>query len=124
MHPLLALPHPRAFLQRPLTVALTRQTRQAVCAINEFIFLRCLWLVPKSKKLKKKKKRKRKVSNRRFVVHLKKKKKENVLKMYLKQTAKLVVALVKLSPRNIFYSECVILLWVAKHSVACIIKLL
>ncbi len=34
---LLALGLPRAFLQQPLTV-LTRQTRQAVCAINQSIF--------------------------------------------------------------------------------------
>jgi hypothetical protein len=30
------------FLLQPLTV-LMRQTRQAVCAINQSIFLRCLW---------------------------------------------------------------------------------
>jgi hypothetical protein len=36
MRLLLALPRPRAFLQRPLTVQI-RQTRQAVCAINESI---------------------------------------------------------------------------------------
>jgi hypothetical protein len=42
--PLLALPLPRAFLWQPLTV-LTRQARQAACAINQSIFLRCLWLV-------------------------------------------------------------------------------
>ncbi len=41
MCPLLALPLPRAFLWHPLTV-LTRQTRQAVRAINQSIFLRCL----------------------------------------------------------------------------------
>ncbi len=40
----LALPPPRAFLWQPLTV-LTRQTRQTVCAINQSIFLRCLWLM-------------------------------------------------------------------------------
>ncbi len=38
---LLVLPFPRAFLQWPLTV-LTRETRQAVHAINQSIFLRCL----------------------------------------------------------------------------------
>ncbi len=39
---LLALPFPRAFLQLPLTV-LTRETRQAVCAIKSLSFCRCLW---------------------------------------------------------------------------------
>ncbi len=39
---LLALPFLRAFLWWPLTL-LTRQTRQAVCAINQSVFLRCLW---------------------------------------------------------------------------------
>jgi hypothetical protein len=34
MFPLIVLPHPRAFLWRPLTV-LTRQTRQAVPAISK-----------------------------------------------------------------------------------------
>jgi hypothetical protein len=41
MCPLLVLPLPRVFLQRPLSV-LTRQTRQVVRAINQSIFLRCL----------------------------------------------------------------------------------
>ncbi len=40
---LLALPFPRAFLQQPLTV-LNRQTRQVVRAINQSVFLRCLWI--------------------------------------------------------------------------------
>ncbi len=40
----LALPLPRALLWQPLTV-LTRQTRQAVCALNQSIFLRCLWVL-------------------------------------------------------------------------------
>jgi hypothetical protein len=39
---LLALPLPKSFLCQPLTV-LTRQTRQAVHAINTSILLRCLW---------------------------------------------------------------------------------
>ncbi len=42
MCPQLALPFPKAFLWRPLTV-LTRQTRQAVFAIIQPIFPRCLW---------------------------------------------------------------------------------
>jgi hypothetical protein len=37
------LPFPRAFLLQPQTVP-TRQTRQAVRAINQSIFLRCLWI--------------------------------------------------------------------------------
>ncbi len=40
--PAAALPLPPAFLQRPLTL-LTKQTRLVVCAINQSIFLRCLW---------------------------------------------------------------------------------
>ncbi len=44
MCPLLALPIPRAFLLQPLTV-LTRQARQVVRAINQSIFLRCLWML-------------------------------------------------------------------------------
>ncbi len=43
LRPLLVLPLPRAFLQQPLTV-LTIKTRQAIRAINQSIFLRCLWL--------------------------------------------------------------------------------
>ncbi len=43
MYQLLALPFPRAFLWRLLTV-LIRQTRQLVHTINQFIFLRCLLL--------------------------------------------------------------------------------
>jgi hypothetical protein len=42
MCPLLALPLSRAFYRLPLTV-LTRQTRHAVNAINQSVFLRCLW---------------------------------------------------------------------------------
>ncbi len=45
---LLALPLRRPFLRWPPTV-LARQTRQAVCAINQSIFLRCLWNKPKLK---------------------------------------------------------------------------
>ncbi len=40
---LLVLPLPRLFLLQPLKV-LMRQTRQAVRAINQSIFLRCLWV--------------------------------------------------------------------------------
>jgi hypothetical protein len=42
--PLQALPFPKAFLWQPLTV-LTIQTRQAVCPINQSIFLRCIWYI-------------------------------------------------------------------------------
>ncbi len=52
MCPLLAPHLPRTFqlfsfffLLQPLTV-LIRHTRQAVCAINQSIFPRCLWLAP------------------------------------------------------------------------------
>ncbi len=41
---LLALPLPRVFLKQPLTVQI-RPTGQAVHAINQSIFLRCLWLI-------------------------------------------------------------------------------
>jgi hypothetical protein len=37
----------KAFLLWPLTV-LTRQTRLAVRALNQSIFLRCLWLPPEA----------------------------------------------------------------------------
>jgi hypothetical protein len=42
MCPLLTLPFQRAYLRQPLTV-LTRQISQGVRAINQSIFLRCLW---------------------------------------------------------------------------------
>jgi hypothetical protein len=44
MSQLLALLLPSAFLRQPLIV-LTLQTRQAVHAINQSIFLGCLWSV-------------------------------------------------------------------------------
>ncbi len=45
---LLELSLPRAFLQWPIRVP-TRQTRQAVFAINKSIFLRYLWHEPDTK---------------------------------------------------------------------------
>jgi len=52
MCPLLALSHPRLFLASFIAVpqtVLMRQTQQAVCAINQSIFLMCLCYEPISK---------------------------------------------------------------------------